>query len=126
MPISFTILGEAASGKNSRQIVTNQHTGRPMLIKSRKARGYERAVKQQAPRCEPLLTGKLRMTATLYYATERPDLDAGVLLDALQGLVYENDRQVRELHLTHAIDRNNPRAEVTIEAVQADLLQGAA
>ncbi|MEE9159994.1 MAG: RusA family crossover junction endodeoxyribonuclease [Gammaproteobacteria bacterium] len=127
MTVSFTIMGEASSGKNSRKIVTNPKTRRPFLIKSKKARAYFKAVAAQAPRCEPLLTGQLRMTATLYYATERPDLDAGVLLDALQGRVYKNDRQVREQHLYHAIDRNSPRAEVTVEVIQDDhVLQDAA
>ena len=124
--ISFTILGEAASGKNSRKIVTNPKTKRPLLIKSSKARDYAVAVALQAPLCEPLLKGRLCMTVRLYYASERPDLDASVLLDALQGKVYKNDRQVREQHFYHAIDRRNPRAEVTVEALQGDLLQGAA
>lgn len=125
MAVEFTILGEAASGKNSRQIVVNRATGRPMLIKSAKARAYEKAVQAQAPRCEPLLIGPLRLTATLYYASERPDLDAGVLLDSLQGYVFTNDRQVRSLHLEHRIDRANPRAEVRVEPLQGDLMVAA-
>ena len=126
MALSFTVRGEPASGKNSRQIVYNKTLERSFLVLSKKAQRYVRDVKKQVRICEPLLTGELRFTATLYYATQRPDLDAELLIDALQGVVYKNDRQVREKHLFHAIDRNNPRAEVTIEAVQADLLQGAA
>ena len=39
--------------------------------------------------------------------------------------VYENDRQVREKHVFHFIDRVNPRAEIEIEPMlpqQASLL----
>jgi hypothetical protein len=67
----------------------------------------------------------------IYYASERPDLDESVVLDALQAEftktdeggernliragVYRNDRQVREKHIFHAIDRINPRAEIEVE-----------
>jgi len=36
----------------------------------------------------------------------------------VQAGVYRNDRQVREKHVFHAIDRVNPRTEVVIEALQ--------
>lgn len=38
-----------------------------------------------------------------------------------------NDRQVREKHVYHGIDRANPRAEIRVaplQAQQADLLAG--
>lgn len=46
----------------------------------------------------------------------------------VQSGVYRNDRQVREKHVFHGIDRANPRTEVLVEplpgsvAAQADLL----
>ena len=122
MAIRLTIIGELASKANSRKLVTNQKTGQPMFIKSAKALDYVRDVKRQVAVREPLLLGKLKFTATIYYASERPDLDEAILLDALQGLIYKNDRQIRERHIFHAIDRRNPRAEVVIEPVQGDLL----
>lgn len=36
----------------------------------------------------------------------------------VQAGVYRNDRQVREKHIRHAIDRANPRAEILIEPLQ--------
>ena len=33
------------------------------------------------------------------YASRRPDLDESLILDLLQGHVYENDRQVKEKHI---------------------------
>ena len=96
-------------------------TGRPMLIKSAKALAYVASLGHQVPRINPLLTGPLVFTATIYYASERPDLDESVLLDALEGRIYKNDRQVREKHILHAIDRSNPRAEIVIELRQGAL-----
>lgn len=135
-PISFTILGEPASKANSRKIVTI--ADRPSSIKSDKARSYEKAALQQIPpRFRVQLTGPVRATLRIFYASERPDLDESIVLDVLQDRyksvkqgdtktrvlvqkgVYVNDRQVREKHVYHGIDRKNPRVEITIEPVQA-------
>lgn len=139
MKIAFTILGEPASKANSRQIVTIK--GRPSSIKSKKARGYEAdALRQIPPAARVRLEGPVRVTLRIWYASERPDLDESVVLDVLQDRwsrtqpinpivpgqrvlvqpgVYRNDRQVREKHVYHAIDRRNPRVEVIVEPLQA-------
>jgi Holliday junction resolvase RusA-like endonuclease len=148
--IRFTILGEPASKANSRQIVTI--AGRPSPIKSKKARGYEGdALKQIPPAARQRIEGPVRVTLRIFYASERPDLDESVVLDVLQDRwvnekrddagnvirprtlvqqgVYRNDRQVREKHVFHSIDRKNPRTEVVVEPLQAqqtDLLGAAA
>jgi Holliday junction resolvase RusA-like endonuclease len=96
--------------------------GRPAVIKSRKAREYERTAALQVPVRAALLDGPLRATIRIWYASERPDLDESIVLDVLQGRVYRNDRQVRERHVYHGIDRANPRAEVVIEPLQAQQL----
>lgn len=115
--IELTIHGEPASKANSRQLVTIH--GRPAFIKSKKARDYMKAAQMQAALAcgSVLFSGPVRFTATIYYASQRPDLDPSVILDALQGYAYENDRQVREMHLYHAIDKANPRAEIRIEPI---------
>lgn len=146
MKLEFTILGEPASKANSRQIVTI--AGRPSSIKSAKARGYEaNALRQIPPRYRLRLEGPVRVTLRVFYATQRPDLDESVILDCLQDRygkppkdvlqgaaakgvaisprvliqagVYRNDRQVRERHVYHGIDRKNPRAEIVIETMEA-------
>lgn len=88
--------------------------GLPRLIKSKKALAYARAVTRHAPRVNPLLVGELKMLVLTYYATQRPDLECEVLRDALQGIVYKNDRQLRSVAMEHAIDRDNPRSVVII------------
>ncbi|MBC8729416.1 RusA family crossover junction endodeoxyribonuclease [Paraburkholderia sp. UCT2] len=143
--IAFTILGEPAGKANSREIVSrryrddaNRIRSRPMSIKSDKARAYERyALRQIPPLCRVQLTGPVRVTLRIFYASERPDLDESVILDVLQNRyarvkangasvrelvqagVYRNDRQVREKHVYHGIDRTNPRTEVVVEPLAA-------
>ncbi len=109
---SFVIHGEPASKANSRKLV--HLNGRPAFIKSAKARGYVKDFQFQCPKLSPLLTGDLAVYIKIYYATRRPDLDESVILDAMQGLIYENDRQVKEKHIFHALDKENPRAHIVI------------
>ncbi len=122
LPFHFTIFGEPASKSNSRRSVTNPRTGRAMWIKSAKALAYVESLHHQVPKITPLLTAVLTIKATIYYATERPDLDESLILDGLQGVIYKNDRQVREKEIIHHIDRLNPRAEIVIKLRQAELL----
>lgn len=134
MKIAFTILGECASKANTRKVamVGPADKRRMLFIKSEKARTYEKnALRQIPPLARQRLEGSVRVTLRIYYASERPDLDESVVLDVLQDRysgkgearelvqhgVYRNDRQVREKHVYHAIDRHNPRAEIEVESL---------
>jgi len=115
--VLVTIFGEPASKANSREMAKAvSKTGRPFLksIKSKKARNYARDAALQVPIQSPLLEGELVACIDIFYATERPDLDESVILDALQGRVYANDRQVRSKVVNHFIDKKNPRAVIMI------------
>jgi Holliday junction resolvase RusA-like endonuclease len=136
--LEFTIFGEAASKANSRELVTRtkitdggKKVKVPMVIKSEKAREFEaNALRQIPPKCRVRLQGPVFVRLTMFYASERPDLDEAVVLDVLQdryakvpnttkkALVqngcYRNDRQVRGKLVLHRIDRINPRIEVRI------------
>lgn len=137
--IKFTILGEPASKANSRKIVS--YGGISRLIKSDKALSYEEdALRQIPPAARQQIQGPVAVTMRIFYATERPDLDESLILDVLQDRfkttkvgdkkrrdlvqrgVYSNDRQVREKHIFHAIDRRNPRTEIEVRPVQEALL----
>ena len=113
-PVVFTVFGEPASKANSRKIVRHPGTQRPMVIKSQKALNYVRDFTKQCPTLSPLLEGELAVTMTIYYASRRPDLDESLILDAMQGKIYANDRQVREKHVFHGLDRKNPRADIAV------------
>jgi hypothetical protein len=135
---TFTIFGEMASGKNSREVVVSRASFKPMVIKSRKARDWWHAATLQLRELgllrldgEPIFTEPVRLTVRAFYASERPDLDGAVLKDVMQSRytrkgkkrvrcivgLYDNDRLVREEHYYHAIDAENPRAEVVVEAL---------
>ena len=110
---SFTIFGEPASKANSRRLV--KINGRPASIKSQKALDYVKAFQVQCPKLKALIAGDVAVTITIYYASRRPDLDESVILDAMQDLVYANDRQVKEKHVFWGgIDKDNPRAEIEV------------
>lgn len=142
--VEFTIHGEPASKANSRELVTFGRGGpnaRPMLIKSKKAREYEKQALLQIPHWARLrIEGPVRVTIRIFYASERPDLDESVVLDVLQDRyrgkkefraldqkgVYRNDRQVKEKHIFHGIDRKYPRAEILVEPMLAQQMELAA
>lgn len=113
--LSITIFGEPASKANSRKFVRFGNT--PRLIKSKKALNYSEAFKQQCPKLPVLMIGDLRVSLTIFYASRRPDLDETLILDLMQGLIYENDRQVKERHAYWGLDPDCPRAEILIETI---------
>ena len=110
------IFGEPASKSNSRRMVRLGGVSR--LIKSEKALNYSDVFKQQCGPLAKLMTGDLRVTLHIYYASRRPDLDETLILDLMQGLIYENDRQVKERHAYWGLDPENPRAEILIERIE--------
>ena len=116
MEVFFTVFGEPASKANSRQLV--RLNNRPMFIKSKKARDYVGTFQLQCPKLPVLMEGDLVVHIKIYYASRRPDLDESVILDAMQGLIYENDRQVKEKHVDHGLDKDNPRSEIRIETLR--------
>lgn len=109
------IFGEPASKSNSRRVV--RFGGMSRLIKSEKALNYSEVFKQQCKPLAQLMTGDLRVTLHIYYASRRPDLDETLILDLMQGLIYENDRQVKERHAYWGLDPENPRAEILVEKI---------
>lgn len=111
--ISFIIYGEPASKANSRRVVRYNNLSR--VIKSQKALDYSDRFRQQCVPLDPMMDGDLVVTMHIWYASRRPDLDDSLILDLMQGLVYKNDRQVRERHLYWHLDPENPRTYITVE-----------
>lgn len=113
--LSKIIFGEPASKANSRRLV--HFGGMSRLIKSKKALSYKEVFLQQWEPITPLLTGDLAVTMHIYYASRRPDLDESLILDLMQGVVYENDRQVKERHTYWHLDPDSPRAEIEVSCI---------
>ena len=106
----FTIYGEPASKANSRIAIPN----RKRFIKSEKALNYLETFHIQCPELISLLDGDLGVVITIYYMSRRPDLDESLILDAMQGKIYGNDRQVKEKLIRWGLDKNQPRAEIGV------------
>lgn len=127
-PVRATIWDEPASKSNQR---INFRTGRKCpkcrlgtgairSIKSKKARKFLDSVNDQLEPLPELLQGELRMDIAIWYRTQRPDLDESIVLDALQGIFYKDDRQVRERHVYHFVDKEHPRVVVKISRRQKE------
>lgn len=68
------------------------------------------------------LRGDVSLSITLYFGTKRrSDLDNfnKLSLDALTGIVYEDDSQICELVLRRGYDKQNPRIEIEAKEVPA-------
>ena len=116
--ITLVILGEPASKANSRRIVSIR--GRMVPIKSQKALDYVGFLRMQASaQMKEMIEGDLRVEMMIHYASRRPDLDESVILDALQGIAYANDRQVKQRMTYWGLDKDMPRAVIRI--TQCDL-----
>lgn len=110
--ITFQILGEPASKANSRKIV--KFGNRMASIKSDKARRYWKSAEEQLPRGIVPTKKDVCVEMVIYYATRRPDLDESLILDIMQGYVYENDRQVKQKKIYWQLDRDQPRSVIRV------------
>lgn len=108
--------------------------GRPRLSNGHaytpeKTRKYEQAVQLTArAQIKRALDGEIRLSIRFYLLrpkalrnkdlrpTKRPDIDnlAKAVMDALNGIAYEDDKQVVELHL-YKYYSNEPRTEIELE-----------
>ena len=115
---TIVVYGEPASKANSRKIVKIK--GRPVSIKSDKARAYEKSFKEQMEKLasRQLLEGDVKVDILIYYKTRRPDLDESVILDCMQGFIYANDRQVKQKHIYWGLDREQPRTHIRVTPME--------
>ena len=94
---------------------------RGRVVKSQEARDYQRTVVHltagDALDGFPL-TGAVGLQLNFYRPQRRGDLDnrIKVLVDALQGILYSDDKQVSELHAYLHDDKQNPCVEVNVWA----------
>lgn len=130
--IRFTVKGQPASKANRRRFAVVK--GRVASIKSEEALAFEEGMLRQIPGWARLmLRGDCGIRLHIYYRDNRSDLDESLVLDCLQARydtirrangskerrlvqagVVVNDRQFRQRHVYHGIDKNNPRVEICI------------
>lgn len=65
------------------------------------------------------LEGSLAVSVALYWPTRaNHDIDnIKMLLDALTGILWVDDGQITQLHLSKAYCKENPRVELSVEVV---------
>lgn len=94
--------------------------GRPVL--SEEARSYKQGVKLRALteglRKPP--SGPVVLSLVVYRPRRAGDLSnrIKVLEDALEGIAFEDDSQVVEIHARREEDAANPRVVITVEAAK--------
>ena len=114
--VQFIVEGEPASKANTRKLVYVK--GKMLFIKSKKALDYVKTFDKQCPPLKNLLTCDVRVEMKIYYKTRRPDLDESLILDCMQNKIYENDRQVKEKHIWHWIDKEEPRTHIRVTPLE--------
>ena len=62
------------------------------------------------------IKGEVKLRVALWRKDKRRfDIDnIKGLLDSFSGILYEDDSQIVELHLTKGVDSNNPRVEIEV------------
>lgn len=120
----FLIEGQVVSKANSRRLVTFK--GKPRIIKSDKALKFTRDMiiqlkAQMSNRERWPLTYPIKIDVSIYYPSNRQDLDASLIMDGLQKAgVIENDRQVFELFARKKFDKDCPRAEIYVSEIESE------
>lgn len=95
------------------------------VLLSKEAREYKDAVALRCIRAglvTPILKPQLlSIEIRLFRPRRSGDIDGALkgLLDSMQGFVYENDSQIKELHVVRGDDKHNPRVEVTVSELAA-------
>lgn len=125
-----TITGACQSKANSRRLVLNKKTKRPMFIKSKPAEQFRESMLWQLKQIRKkmgtqistswydLFDCDLSIICRVYYPSERNDLDCSLVFDCLQeGGIIKNDRQLKEQHLFRFTDKQNPRVEVELRRI---------
>ncbi len=89
--------------------------GKPFVYK--KASAFKELVAQCAPLPYPVFEGDVFVRLDIVRKANRGDVDnfSKLCLDALKGIAYVDDRQVKELHLSiRTVDKHNPRVVFTV------------
>ena len=123
--MKLTYQGVIYSKKNSKSIITNRRTGRPMIVASKKAKDMEKNMTREFSTQReglPAIDTPSTVHMKLYRKDNiKRDLDnvATSVLDGLvRGSVIADDNYsiVKSLHIEDCgVDKNNPRVEIEIK-----------
>ena len=86
------------------------------FVTTPEAKAYkQRVFSSLANKCEPL-RGEVAINVTVFRPAKRGDLDnyLKIMLDALQGIAYIDDKQIIEIHAFREDDKRNPRVKLLV------------
>jgi Holliday junction resolvase RusA-like endonuclease len=109
-------LGQPQSKANSRKLALIH--GKKRFIKSDAALNYLTSFAIQCPTLDPLFMGDVHVELEIHYSSRRPDLDESLILDAMQGRIYKNDRQVRKKTVIGLVDPKQPRTVIRVSLME--------
>lgn len=118
--IRLWISGQPPRKSNSREVVINRRTGKPMVIKSAGARQWVADALKHIPSSARQGVGSadapLSITFNVFYKSRRPDLSVELILDTLQeASVISDDRHVYEIHAYKRFSIGEPGVGILIE-----------
>lgn len=92
------------------------------MIVSDEARNYKITFKMLARCSTPrpvVLSGPVAVTIDVFRERKSGDLDnrVKICLDSMEGVFFENDSQVRELHAYLHDDKHDPRIEISVHSL---------
>ena len=96
--------------------------GHGMMYKTKEMKDWQEMVGWEYKRHHTSLrwlTDPLYVGITMFLKRDR-DIDSSLkgVLDALQGIVYTNDKQIVHLNVRKEVDVKNPRLEIEIESMK--------
>ena len=124
-PIKLTLYGRPVTKKNHSRIITNPHTGKPMVIQSKQYVQYEAdALKQLHKPSEPISTAVNAQYR--YYMPNERKCDLVNLIQATNdilvkgGVIADDNYTIVASHDGSGVfaDKENPRVEITLTEVQ--------
>jgi Holliday junction resolvase RusA-like endonuclease len=114
----LVIPGSIRSKKNSKRIYSCGRFKR--VLPSKAYCEWEEQARKIIHKRNPLLTSDVTVEAHIYYSGQQPDLSGCMesLGDCLEGVIWENDRQIISWDGTRLYhDKNNPRTEIIVRWV---------
>lgn len=124
--VTFIVPGPPLSINRVYQMGANRRTGQRIMFYSAQGKRWKYSVAMHALQA----IGRVRWDRTRAFAVEinsyfdnaRSDADNPVkpILDALQGALWDNDRQVTSVTATKSVDTTAPRVVVTARAIRAE------
>lgn len=112
-------LGECPQSTNS-LYRTTCNGGHPNTYMTRKGKRIKSdyVLEAQSQWSNNVTDEDIEIYIDFYFPTaHRRDIDNyfKIVLDSLEGVVYEDDSQIQKMTVTKDIDRDNPRVEITVD-----------